>query len=230
MIELNFKKGEEWYLEERFEKIKEFRETGTYSMAKTVDSDGIIGIHIEEYDFEKPQEFQKKALEYFNNNQTDVLNALCLGIIEYYPKLMKVYDITEFDEEFGFPKIQNIDDVKKVIGIGNIHILDDKKDELSYVGFECGCPWDEEHGLGIIMHKERVIDVGAADIAFSGSKELRKDNGTYTEEERLEDEKWEKQIAENIAKYKKEQEETKLREVENKKRKLNKKWWQFWTK
>ncbi|XRE44881.1 hypothetical protein ACIVBQ_003085 [Tenacibaculum discolor] len=228
MIELNFEKGEEWYLEEEFQKIKEFRETGLYSSAKPNDSDGYVGIYVQEYDFDEPQGFQKNAINYFYENQEKVLNSICNGIIEHYPKLMEIYSVEEYDDEYGFPELKSIEDVKRIIGIGNIHILDDQKDDYSYLGFECGCPWDEEHGLGIIIHKERVIDVGSADISFSGSKDLRKDNGTYTEEERLEDEKWEKQIAENIAKYKKEQEEIKLRESELKNRELNKKWWQFW--
>ena len=228
MIELSFEKGEEWYLEEEFKKIKEFRETGLYSSATPIDSNGYIGIYVQEYDFDKPQGFQKNAINYFYENQEKLLNSFCNGIIEHYPKLMEIYSIEEYDEEYGFPELKSIEDVKKIIGIGNIHILDDQKDDYSYLGFECGCPWDEEHGLGVIMHKERVIDVGAADISFSGSKELRKDNGTYTEEERLKDEKWEKQIAENITRYKKEQEDIELRKSEVKNEELNKKWWQFW--
>lgn len=218
MIELNFEEGEEWYLEKEFENVKEFRETGLYSMAKSNDSNGYVGIYVQEYDFDQPQDFQKNALNYFNNNQEKVLIAICNGIIEYYPKLMEMYSVEEFDEEYGFPELKDINDVKKIIGIGNIHILDDQKDDYSYLGFECGCPWDEEHGLGIIIHKERVIDVSSADIALSGSKELRKDNGTYTDEERIRDEEWAKRIANNIAKYKKEQEE-----IEKENRGLNNK-------
>lgn len=226
MIELDFEKGEEWYLEEQFDKVKEFRETGMYSITKAADSDGYLGVYIQDYEFDEPQEFQKQALEYFNNNQSKVLNALCLGLINHYPRLMEMYNINELDEEFGFPELRTIDDVKKIIGLDNLHILSDKKDDLSYVGFECGCPWDIEHGLGIIMHRDRVIDVGGADIAFSSSRELRKDNGSYTEEERIEDEKWEKQIAENSSQYKKEQEIIGLNKDGTDKRK----WWQFWMK
>jgi hypothetical protein len=35
-----------------------------------------------------------------------------------------------------------------------------------YVGFEFGCTWDDEHGLGVLMHGERVVDVGGAETAF----------------------------------------------------------------
>jgi hypothetical protein len=207
MIKFDFENEKQWYLEFQFEKIKEFRATGIYSIVQSGYSDGYVGIHFEKSDFEKPQLFQEKSINYFLENQEVILNALCEGIIKYYPKLMEIYEISDFDEEFGFPELKNINDVKKIIGIGNIHVLEDQKDGYSYLGFECGCPWDTEHGLGVIMHKERVIDVESADIAFSSSKEVRKDNGTYTEEERLKDEEWEKELAERIASYEREQEE-----------------------
>ena len=192
MIGLIFEKGEEWYFEQLFEEIKEFRETGIYSITKPEQSDGYVGIYVQEYDFEEPQEFQINAINYFYYNQQKVLNKLCDSVIKHYSKLMEMYDVTDYDAELGFPELKSINEVKKIIGIGNIHVFYNQKDNLSYLGFECGCPWDEEHGLGIIMHTDRVIDVGTADICFSGSKELRKDNGTYSNEQKIRDEEIEK--------------------------------------
>lgn len=34
------------------------------------------------------------------------------------------------------------------------------------MGFELDCNWDEEHGLGVLMHKNRVVKVGQADVSF----------------------------------------------------------------
>ena len=38
---------------------------------------------------------------------------------------------------------------------------------IAYIGFELGCVWDEEHGLGVMTHRDRVVDVGGADTAFT---------------------------------------------------------------
>jgi hypothetical protein len=46
----------------------------------------------------------------------------------------------------------------------NIHQLDN--DGVPYVGYEFGCEWDEEHGLGVLMHGTRLIEVGFADTAI----------------------------------------------------------------
>jgi len=34
-----------------------------------------------------------------------------------------------------------------------------------YVGFSFRCAWDREHGLGVMMHGLRVVEVGGADVA-----------------------------------------------------------------
>ena len=37
---------------------------------------------------------------------------------------------------------------------------------MPYVGYEFGCEWEDEHGLGVLMHGTRVVDVGFADTAI----------------------------------------------------------------
>jgi len=34
---------------------------------------------------------------------------------------------------------------------------------LTYAGFEFGCTWDEEYGLGVLMHGTRTVEIGGAD-------------------------------------------------------------------
>ena len=41
-----------------------------------------------------------------------------------------------------------------------------EKDGIAYVGYEFGCIWDDEHGLGVMTHKTRIIDFGGADSSF----------------------------------------------------------------
>lgn len=41
-----------------------------------------------------------------------------------------------------------------------------EKDEVAYVGYQFRCAWDKEHGVGVMMHGERVVAVGGADTAI----------------------------------------------------------------
>jgi hypothetical protein len=42
------------------------------------------------------------------------------------------------------------------------------RDELAYVGYELACAWDREHGVGVMTHGDRVVEVGQADTAILG--------------------------------------------------------------
>jgi hypothetical protein len=48
-----------------------------------------------------------------------------------------------------------------------VHVLQLLKDGVPYVGFEFGCRWDEEHGLGVLLHGTRVVEIGDAQTSFT---------------------------------------------------------------
>lgn len=51
-------------------------------------------------------------------------------------------------------------------------VLSVEKDGEAYIGFEFGCPWDREHGLGVMTHAGRVVEVGQADTSFNWPREV----------------------------------------------------------
>ncbi len=53
-----------------------------------------------------------------------------------------------------------------LVRISTLHVHPVSRDGIPYVGIEFSCPWDEEHGLGVLLHGTRVVDVGGADTAF----------------------------------------------------------------
>ncbi len=220
LTKYNFTDEDEvWEIEEQIDGTQEFMEDNnnrkgyvTFSLALNSDTDGI--------DFEKPQVFQQNALNYFIENQTKIFDSLCQGVIEHYPNLIKLYG------SVIVPDLKLISDVKHNISISTIHILGDEKDNFSYLGFDCGCTWDDEHGLGIVMHKERCIEIGQHDTAFMCYEEILKDKMTE-EEWRIYTEERERQIAHNIAFGYEGTGEIARTEMQAKS-KIEKKWWQFW--
>ncbi len=208
-----------WETEEQISGTQEFMEDinnrkGYVTFNLEMNSD------IEGLNFEKPQAFQQNALNYFIDNQTKIFYSLCQAVIEHYPNLIKLYgsDIV--------PELKLVSDVKHNISISTIHILGEEKDDFSYLGFDCGCTWDDEHGLGIVMHKERCIEIGQHDTAFMCYEEILKDKMTE-EEWRIYTEEKESRIAHNIAFGYEGAGEITRTQIEEKS-KLEKKWWQFW--
>jgi len=47
----------------------------------------------------------------------------------------------------------------------NVHQIE--KAGVPYVGYQFSCKWDEEHGLGVLMHGDRVVEIGGAETAFT---------------------------------------------------------------
>ena len=95
------------------------------------------------------------------------------GIAEMYG-----YDSDDEDSREWFPNVERLDGFSKVFGVGNVFVMIPQKEGYSYVGLECGCTWDDEHGLGFLLHKDRLVNIGQADAGFS-TWEAYKDNGTY---------------------------------------------------
>jgi hypothetical protein len=74
------------------------------------------------------------------------------------------YDDDELAEVM--PEIERAEDLRKLMGLSSIHVLNAAKDETAYIGFEFGCTWDCEHGLGVMTHRTRVVEIGGADSSF----------------------------------------------------------------
>lgn len=126
-------------------------------------SSGLVRVFVEgkEVDYVKVTTVEQvNAIKYLVDNSDIVRDALLTGLLNEIPELKEIY-------EDLIPEIHKIEDFRNCIGLGNIHLMSSDKDNFAYIGFELGCDWDEEHGVGVMMHKDRVIAIGQADTAFN---------------------------------------------------------------
>lgn len=187
---------------------KEFQSRqGPYaSQDKEERSDGQIKVTIEgiAIDYVKVcSPAQVAAIHYLVEQSENIKESLLNGLLNKFPSWKEIY------EEY-LPDISDINQFKDLIGLSYLHVLSAEKDGYAYIGFELGCTWDEEHGAGVMMHKDRVIEIGQADTSFD-SWLAYDDNGT-TE---MEQAKWESANAKIAAETQKHGLKTKP-------------WWKFW--
>ena len=64
------------------------------------------------------------------------------------------------------PDISGPADLTKLIGFSGVHFHRTAKAGVSYEGIHLDCTWDDEHGLGVMMHKNRVVKFGGGDTAM----------------------------------------------------------------
>ncbi|HET7543890.1 MAG TPA: hypothetical protein VFK05_28660 [Polyangiaceae bacterium] len=66
------------------------------------------------------------------------------------------------------PSVQRAEEFHSLLGVHTIYVHQIQHAGLPYVGFAFGCTWDIEHGLGVLMHGSRVVEIGGEDTAFTG--------------------------------------------------------------
>lgn len=102
---------------------------------------------------------QIAAVHYLVDHAEEIRDSMLSGLLNQFSSWKEIY-------EDDLPRVTTISQFKNLIGLSYLHVLPEEKDGYAYIGFELGCTWDEEHGAGVMMHKERVIEVGQADTSF----------------------------------------------------------------
>jgi hypothetical protein len=100
------------------------------------------------------------------DRQKAIRDAVLCAIFTAYPDWRDEYGYEEDEAEELMPALDRPDQLKQMIGLTNVHVLGVVRAGVAYVGFECGCTWDEENGLGAMTHKGRVVEVGGGDVSF----------------------------------------------------------------
>jgi len=106
------------------------------------------------------------AYNFLTTHSEQVCDAILTRLLTEYKNLQIEYGYDEDEAKEIMPDIDNVEEFKNLIGLSQVHLLNVSKDEVAYVGYQFGCSWDDEHGLGFMTHKGRIIDFGGADKSF----------------------------------------------------------------
>jgi hypothetical protein len=132
-------------------------------------SDGRARLTIDPEDEEArtpPLPEQRQAYQLLLDTESNVGNSILEAIFAKYPGMRKSYGYDDDEAAELMPEIERPKQLRKLIGLSEVHVLNVAKVGIAYIGFEFGCTWDSEHGLGVMTHRDRVIKVGGADTSF----------------------------------------------------------------
>lgn len=99
-------------------------------------------------------------------NEAPISETLLRSLVKEYPALQEQYGYSGKEKAELMPDIKSTGDLRTLIGLSSVNIHQVQKDGIPYAGFEFGCSWDEEHGLGILMHGTRMVEIGGAETAI----------------------------------------------------------------
>jgi hypothetical protein len=99
-------------------------------------------------------EQETRLIAWFVQNELSVSNATKNAIIEWCSP-DSVERASRFDFDGDFPLVEDEAALKRNIGLYSVHVHQIEHGGLPYIGYEFGCEWEEEHGLGLLMHGKR---------------------------------------------------------------------------
>jgi hypothetical protein len=106
-----------------------------------------------------PAAEQANAVRYLLAHEEAIRDALLGAIFEEYPVIRERLLGQGFVDASDMPALQRPDQLKSHIGLATVHVLPVVKKDAAYIGFEFGCTWDDEHGLGVMTHQGRIVDL-----------------------------------------------------------------------
>jgi hypothetical protein len=110
-------------------------------------------------------EMELSAVQWVVEHESLLSQAVVKSLLEEYPRLQKQYEYVAKERAELMPDVKSVKDLRSLIGLSVVNVHQVQKDGIPYVGFEFGCTWDEEHGLGVLMHGTRTVEIGGADTA-----------------------------------------------------------------
>jgi hypothetical protein len=111
-----------------------------------------------------PAPEQLSAYWYLLDHEPALFQAVHKAAFKYHQRCRK--GGWRDEKEKPLPALKGPAELRRHIGMGTVHLLPVAKGGLGYIGFELGCSWDREHGLGVMTHKGRVVEFGGADTSF----------------------------------------------------------------
>lgn len=146
---------------------------GAYASRGSKKGDGSvrISVAVEDIALHTPTPEQMAAFQYVLDQQQAIRDVTLSTVYRSYSSHREEYaDDYDIDDprelERVLPTLSAASELNRVIGLSTIHVSPVNLAGMAYIGLEFGCNWEEEHGLGVLLHKRRMVTVGHADVCF----------------------------------------------------------------
>jgi len=107
-----------------------------------------------------------RAYEYTLENSKMIQEVMLISLLDKYKNLVESFGQRGAGGNRSTQANIGIQHFNDLISLLTIHIMNVEKEGMAYVGYEFGCAWDAEHGLGIMTHRNRICKIGSAHISF----------------------------------------------------------------
>jgi hypothetical protein len=88
------------------------------------------------------------------------------ALYDQYTSLQLAYDYDDQDKASFMPDLSSAEEIYDLIDVVGVNVHPVSRDGMPYVGIEFDTRWDPEHGAGVLINGERVVEVGGVDSAI----------------------------------------------------------------
>jgi hypothetical protein len=67
-------------------------------------------------------------------------------------------------EGFHEPTLSSSDELRTELSFGDVSLYAASKDECAFVAFGFECKIDAEHGINVVVHKNRILGIGSRQL------------------------------------------------------------------
>ncbi len=117
----------------------------------------------------EPTEEQARAYLWLKEREAAIAAVVLADVFEAYPhereQVLHDLDVPEGEENDVLPEIESPQELRDLMELRTVHVMDWTRDGLAYVGLVFGCAWDGE-GWGVLLHGDRIVGGGFGDTAF----------------------------------------------------------------
>jgi len=149
---------------------------GSYgAVSSQAESDGTVRLSVTppgSARAQPPSAEQASAYRHLLDHEDEIRDAVLHVIFDAYPAMRARYPYGPALAATEMPLLDRPEQLRALVGLSVVHVLNVAKGGVAYVGFEFGCTWEEEHGLGVMTHLGRIIEVPLMGGAKVGHADL----------------------------------------------------------
>lgn len=142
----------------------------------------------------------------FIDNQELILSNILDYVMEIYPDIreetLEILKCDGWDDEYileTIPEKVRKESFYRLIKLHSITIFEEMYEGANILGLRFNCTWEEEHGFGLLIHKDKVLGWGDEDFAMysaysKSALEQLKNNTEYGLKTKIILEKWDEKF------------------------------------
>lgn len=112
---------------------------------------------------ELPSPAQQAGIRWLLAEEDAASRAVRKAIVAGYPEQRR-----RFGNDVPMPETLDEDALADHVDLRGVTFHEATRGRVPYIGFLFGCTWEDEHGLGLMMHGTRCVELGGADTAILG--------------------------------------------------------------